>query len=77
MVVLNLSTQIGLNLTRHSQQATADEVGDDPMDYMMGLDLAVNSQGFEASLGKIIVLFCFSFITIRIRRTIKYEEILK
>ena len=55
MLVLNLSTQSGLNLTRHSEQpATADvEDEEDPMDYMMGLDLAVNGHGFEASIGRI------------------------
>jgi hypothetical protein len=55
MLVLNLSTQSGLNLTRHSEQpATADvEEDEDPMDYMMGLDLAVNGHGFEATIGRI------------------------
>ncbi len=55
MLVLNLSTQSGLNLTRHSEQpATAEEDEEDPMDYMMGLDLAVNGHGFEATIGKMI-----------------------
>jgi hypothetical protein len=56
MLVLNLSTQSGLNLTRHSEQpATAEDAEDeeDPMDYMMGLDLAVNGHGFEATIGRI------------------------
>ncbi len=57
MLVLNLSTQSGLNLTRHGseQPATADveEDEEDPMDYMMGLDLAVNGHGFEATIGRI------------------------
>ena len=60
LMVLNLSTQIGLNLTRPGQRVatttTCDDEDDDTMDYMMSLDLAVGGHSFDAGIGEILSL---------------------